>query len=330
MISHIMAIGKSFRMQRTEAFNELTPYGTMSKMKKDRKRRQELCDLGLYRACQIGDVKMAQVWLTRGGIVNTRNYDAQDRTPLHVSVIGNTAQHTMLVRLLLSKDADPTIEDETGKCVLDWAPRARATAQLLEPLKRARKNGERVTKTPRQDHIPGRDEMSQGSVAEDDFEIVDEDELDRRRRNRSQLVASSYGSPRNTPNLSMMTKEKMGMLSGSPPRSGSHSGEASPSPSSTPRCLGALTPNKPHRAPHRPQTPRSRPGTPRCTAEPELGLNEVKGTQLRAANPKPHTPKGRSSSRLQSGSNSGRASKVIGYAKPEPKYTPDNFNDGTT
>ena len=88
MISHIMAIGKSFGMQRTEAFNELTPYGTMSKMKRDREQREDLCDRGLYRACQIGDVKMATVWLTRGANMNRQNYDAQDRTPLHVSVIG--------------------------------------------------------------------------------------------------------------------------------------------------------------------------------------------------------------------------------------------------
>ena len=48
-----MAHGMSFRMKRTNEFRELTPYGTMSKMKKDREQREKMCRKGLYRACQV-------------------------------------------------------------------------------------------------------------------------------------------------------------------------------------------------------------------------------------------------------------------------------------
>ena len=132
MISTIMAHGMSFRMKRTNEFRELTPYGTMSKMKKDREQREKMCRKGLYRACQvcahtpaaaacitggqIADVKMAGVWLTRGASPNWKNDEQGDRTSLHAAVIGSTTQHSALVKLLLSKEADPNVTDETGAC----------------------------------------------------------------------------------------------------------------------------------------------------------------------------------------------------------------------
>eukprot|EP00656_Telonema_subtile_P039457 TRINITY_DN4456_c0_g1_i1.p1 TRINITY_DN4456_c0_g1~~TRINITY_DN4456_c0_g1_i1.p1 ORF type:complete len:293 (+),score=49.08 TRINITY_DN4456_c0_g1_i1:696-1574(+) len=290
MISHIMAIGMSFRMLRTDAFNELTPYGTMSKMKKDRQRREELCDQGLYRACQIGDLKMAQVWLTRGGTVNTHNYDAQDRTPLHAAVIGNTTQHSALVALLLSKEADPLALDETGKCVLDWAPRAAATAAILAPLKLARARGEPLFPNRTPLNTPAstpRDAIGTprlGTGDDDSQCTVDgetETERETRLKRRRALMASSYNASPSSTHGAVLAKAQLGFS----PSSASQE-DISPTPGS----------------------------------QAEDSLRDLKGQQLRQSAAKASVPSGRSSARLQAGTSSGRASKMIGFKKSEPRY----------
>jgi len=195
MISTIMAHGMSFRMKRTNEFRELTPYGTMSKMKKDREKRELMCRKGLYRACQIADVKMAGVWLTRGASPNWKNDEQGDRTSLHAAVIGSTTQHSALVKLLLSKEADPNVTDETGKCVLDWTPRSKLTASLLEPLKKARSSG---SSSPRS---RGFGSYSPSGAQSDGFAQMDEDEqLVARAVGRKTTLANSY-----KPNMGQMS-----------------------------------------------------------------------------------------------------------------------------
>lgn len=234
---------------------------------------------------------MAQVWLTRGGDPNKKHFDAQDRTPLHAAVIGNTSQHTALTRLLLSKEADPTIKDDTGKCVLDWIPRSRATAVILEPLKRARMNGEMLTPRGRATPRTGtEDDMTQCSLDE----IETEEERERRIRNRRALVASSYNTSPRSSNTSNMTKEALGITTPRSPTSARSSYQEDITPNASPR------------------------GTPRNSEEPSL--MEMKGHQIRPRDAVAHTPQGRSSARLQKSGNSSRASQLIGFKKQEPKY----------